>query len=384
MSPALLLLGKLALAGPWDAPAEPVPVPDPAPPVASVWGPPAAPQPAAAPSPGVWGAAATPAPVISAPVPIPPYTRVTGALVLRVDDQAAASANAIALAEQMGGWFSRFSGDGVTVRVPTVGVDAFLEATQGFGDVEGRTYDREDLGVRIADIESRLKARREVLSRYLSVLEEASPKAVVQVEREITRVVSEIEGLEGQLRVHTDRVEHAEVTLSFRYRERRAPSRDGSSSFGWLNTMNVADFLEELERGWRASPSRSLPVAPEGFASFRRPGRFQAVSPDDVAFRVRSARNKPAAELDFWTEALENRMVAAGYRVRESGSVTAASGETGTLLELGAANGEQDQTYLVAVFVDGRHLIIVEATGEADRFRARRDAVVQAVQGLRL
>jgi hypothetical protein len=381
MSPALLLLGQLAFAGPWDAPAEPVPAPVPAP----VWGAPAAPQPAAAPPPGVWSAVVTPAAiVVAAPVPIPPFTRVTGALVLRVDDQAAASANAIALAEQMGGWFSRFSGDGVTVRIPTAGVDAFLEASQGFGDVEDRQYGREDLGGRIADVESRLKARREVLARYLSVLEDASPKAVVQVEREITRVVSEIEGLEGQLRVHTDRVKHAEVTLSFRYRERRAPVRDGSSSFAWLNTMNVADFLEELEVGWRGTLSRSLPVAPEGFAPFRRPGRFQAVSPDDVAFRVRSARNKPAAELGFWTEALESRMVAAGYRVRESGPVTAASGETGALLELGAANGEQDQTYLVAVFVDGRHLIIVEATGEADRFRARRDAVVQAVQGLSL
>jgi hypothetical protein len=322
--------------------------------------------------------------VLAAPVPIPPSTRVTGALVLRVDDQAAASANAIALAEQMGGWFSRFSGDGVTMRIPTSGVDAYLAAAQELGDVEDRQYGREDLGGRIADAESRLKARREVLARYLSVLEEASPKAVVQVEREITRVVGEIEGLEGQLRVLQDRVDHAEVSLSFRYRERRAPIRDGSSSFAWLNTMNVADFLDELESGWRGTRSRSLPVAPVGFATFRRPARFQAISPDDVAFRVRSARNKPAADLDFWAEALESRMVAAGYKVRESRRVQAASGETGALLELGAANGEQDQTYLVAVFVDGRHLVIVESTGEAGRFRAQKAGVVAAIEGLQL
>lgn len=39
---------------------------------------------------------------------------------------------------------------------------------------------------------------------------------------------------------------------------------------------------------------------------------------------------------------------------------------------------------MVAVFVDGRHLVIVEATGEAERFAARRDAVLAAVSGLRL
>ena len=394
MSPVILLLGGLALAGPWDSP-EPTPAlpsaptPSPAPAPAPVWGAPASPLPPAPvqPAPAVWGASPVPLvapPVVAAPVPVPANTRVTGGLVLRVDDQEAASETAIAIAEQMGGWFSRYSSSGVTLRVPTGGADAFLAAAQDLGDVEDRQYGREDLGPRIADVESRLKARREVLERYLAVLDEASPKAIVQVEREITRVVAEIEGLEGQLRVLADRVDHAEVTLSFRYRERRAPTRDGSSSFEWLNTMNVADMLDDLENGWRGTWSRSAPMAPAGFAPFPRAWRFQALSPDDVSFRVRSARNRPAAELGFWQEALESRMVAAGYRVRESRTVTVASGETGALLELGAANGEKDQTYLIGLFVDGRHLVIVEATGEADRFRARRADVVTAIEALRL
>ena len=54
------------------------------------------------------------------------------------------------------------------------------------------------------------------------------------------------------------------------------------------------------------------------------------------------------------------------------------------LLELGAANGERDQTYLVSMFVSGRRLIIAEATGEAVRFRARRDAVVTAIEEMRI
>ena len=276
------------------------------------------------------------------------------------------------------GWFSRFSGNGVTVRVPTASADAYLAAAQELGDVDSRQYGREDLGARIADLESRLKARREVLGRYLEVLDEASPKAVVQVEQEITRVVAEIEGLEGQLRVMADRVDHSEVSLSFRYRERRAPVRDGGSSFAWLNTMNVADLLDDLENGWRSSWSRSSAIAPAGFAPFPKPWRFQAVSSDDVAFRVRSL-NQPAAELDF-----------GGRRSRAEwlrpGTGSGRAGGHGciweTLLELGAANGERDQTYLVAVFVDGRHLVIVEATGEADRFRARRADVVAAIGSL--
>jgi hypothetical protein len=52
------------------------------------------------------------------------------------------------------------------------------------------------------------------------------------------------------------------------------------------------------------------------------------------------------------------------------------------LLELGAANGEQDQVYLVAVFVSGRKLVLAEATGEASRYQTRRGAVLAALEGM--
>jgi hypothetical protein len=54
------------------------------------------------------------------------------------------------------------------------------------------------------------------------------------------------------------------------------------------------------------------------------------------------------------------------------------------LLELGAANGEQDQTYLITLFVHGSRLILVEASGEADTFRQRRDTVITAIKGIRM
>jgi len=45
------------------------------------------------------------------------------------------------------------------------------------------------------------------------------------------------------------------------------------------------------------------------------------------------------------------------------------------LLELSAADGENDQSYLVAVFVDGSKLIVFEAAGEVERFGPRQDAI---------
>ena len=146
----------------------------------------------------------------------------------------------------------------------------------------------------------------------------------------------------------------------------------------------MADLLFDLQQGRRSDKSRvELAVAPAGFAPFDRPTRFQALSPDDVAFRIRSAPNEPEADLAFWAEALRTRMLAAGYHLDAEAAVEA-SGMAGAMLELGAANGPRDQSYLVALFVDGPQLIIVEATGEAERFRPRRDAILAAIAALRL
>lgn len=310
-------------------------------------------------------------------------TRVQAGLTLRVDDRDAAATAAVAAAEAAGGWFNAYGTNAVSLRVPVAQSDALITTLRGLGDLVERSYQSDDLSAQVVDLESRLAARRAMLGKYLEVLGGASPKAIVAVEREVTQLVSEIEGLEGQLRFLRDRADYAAVSVSFVFRDRQGPRRDGSSSFAWMNSINLADLLYDVQNGQRASPSASSPVAPEGFAAFRKAGRFQAASPDGAVYRVRSVRHKPKADLGFWQEALRNRMIGAGYHLLAEQEITTADGGKGVLFELGAVNGERDQTYIVALIPDGSKLILVEATGEAEAFKAHREAVLAAVAGLR-
>ncbi len=324
------------------------------------------------------------APASESPVVLPQtWTAITAGLTLQVDDRAEALDAAVALAQSHGGWFAELGTDRVSLRVPTEAARVVVESLRDTGDLVHRTFDSSDLSAVAVDLESRLRARRDILVRYEAVLDTASPKSIVAVERQITNVVAEIERIEGKLRVLRDQSNYARIDVSLRFRERRAPRRDGSSSFAWLNTMNVADMLRQFEWGQRASKSGASVPIPDGFAAWKKRGRYQAVSPDEVLFRVRTARNKPQADLGYWREALRNRMSDAGYAIVSEADIQA-SGHEGVLLELGAANGEQDQTYIVAVFVSGRTLVIAEATAEATRMRARRDAVVTAISGMQI
>ncbi len=310
-------------------------------------------------------------------------TQINASVTLQVDDREKAIQAVITSAEKAGGWFSNLSDERVVVRVPVDRAAELLDGARALGQLVERDWSARDLDAELIDLRARLASRQAVLTRYLEILGGAHANAVVAVEREITRTVAEIESLQGRIRLLEHQAEYAQLGFSFRFRDRAAPTRDGSSSFAWLNTLNLADLQDDFRSGRFEHTSCGVDVpAPAGFAPGKKKRRFVAVSPDDVVFRVRTAKNKPVADLAFWKEAMVTRMTEAGYRVASQGDIQA-NGVPGALLEVSAPDGQQDAAYLIAVFVDGRRLVVAEAAGEVGRFAARRAAVIDAIGALR-
>lgn len=122
------------------------------------------------------------------------------------------------------------------------------------------------------------------------------------------------------------------------------------------------------------------PVAPPaGFAVYDDPAAMRAVSPDGVRYRVRYAENDPEQSLEFWREALSLHLERAGYGVLREESVTTPAGP-GALFEWVAPLGAAEWIYLTAVVPAGEKLIVAEAAGPADLYRAHRDALVMSLE----
>lgn len=306
-------------------------------------------------------------------------TEVTATLVVAVAHKRDAADALVAAAEEHGGWFQSRDSNSVSLRVPVDAVDALVEAAGGQGKVLSREITRVDAGQRIAELQGRLAGREEVLERYYDVLDEAGPKSIVAVEQQIVNAITVIEQLRGSLRVLQDRAENARVHVRFQFRDRQAPMRDGNSSFGWLNTLNLQDVLSGMEQHrarWRTAGVR-VPAPPTGFSAWRAARRYRAAAPDNVMFRVRTVRHKPDADVAFWSEAVDERMRAAGY------TVTAHDKADDTfLIELAAPMGTEDWMYLISVRPVGRRLVVAEAIGEVSDFAARRGAVVEAIDAI--
>lgn len=314
-------------------------------------------------------------------------TAINASMVLKVQRPTEVADTLVQRVATDGGYFAERSMLRVRFKVPTAKAESFIDFVEEQGIIASRSFNNQGLTAELAEVRARLAAREDVLERYFAVLKTASPESVITVERQIVGLVAEIENLKGRIRSLEHRSTYADVVVDFQFRDRAAPARDGSSSFRWLNTMNLADLTAAFHNGYGSSAAKRYrgDVAPDGFAPYKKPKRERrAVSPDDVLFRVRAEKHKPPATLDFWEEALLERMSDAGYtQVGDPNRVTV-DGVEGSMVEFTAPLGTDDYTYLVGIFPNGKKLIVAEAAGEITRFAARRDAIVTAIQGMRL
>lgn len=311
-------------------------------------------------------------------------TAVDAQMVLKVKKPQDTADALVETARTLGGFFSSRTQQQVSFKIPTAQAEAFIAAVEAEGLVVDHTFSNSGLTTEIADAEARVAAREEVLARYFEVLEEAGTDAIVTVERTIVDLIAEIESLKGRIRAMRYRAEYATITVNFQFRSRAVPVRDGSSSFQWLNTMNVTDMLEDFQYGSSPNGTRKYreEIVADGFASYKMRREARAVSPDNVLLRVRAEKHRPEADLAFWEEALLERMVAAGYRQAGEPEQVTVDGVPGTLVTFNAPVGVNDYTYVVGIFPDGKSLYIVEAAGEISRFDGRREAIRDAVEGL--
>jgi hypothetical protein len=323
------------------------------------------------------------APPVTTPKPADPHeTAIVASLVLAVTQKDATADALVAKARAHGGWFQARDPESVSLRLPVDQAEDLLTFAATQGKVLDRSFSRQDLSQELTDLRGRLEARQSVLKEYDSVLSHATSQSIVSVQSAILQVIGQMEAYQGRIKLLEDQGNYARVDISFQFLDRSAPARDGSSSFRWLNTLNVQDVMTGMlmsRPDWK-SGGVTVPT-PDGFSAWKKQSRARAASPDGALFRVRVEKHKPKADLPFWREAVRERMVAAGYKLVAE-SEFEANGAKGGLIELLAPVGTEDWTYVIAFFPEGGKVVIAEAAAEVTTFDAHREAILAAMKAL--
>lgn len=177
----------------------------------------------------------------------------TANLVVRVSSVEKAAARAAEEAEEAEGFvFSQNSDESthdaqLILKVPSDRFDSVVAAVASWGRELRRNVKAQDVTSEVVDVEGRLKTAQASADRLRSLLGEARSAAdVVAVEGELAKRETEIESLQGRLRVLTDQVELATLTVRLTERDDLRVNDD------------LPGFLEGLRAGWVALVNTAL------------------------------------------------------------------------------------------------------------------------------
>ena len=177
-----------------------------------------------------------------------------GSMSVQVQDVPIASAQVRAIAEGAGGFVEQLSSFGVdefkettmSIRVPQDEFFSVFEQIKALGKVQSENAGSEDVTERFIDLEARLNSAQREEASLLSLLDRANQVSeILTIERELARVRTELEQVQGQLNFLERRVDLATITVFLsppRLDEAQAPY--GSLS---IETTNVGGSVNSVK-----------------------------------------------------------------------------------------------------------------------------------------
>jgi len=105
----------------------------------------------------------------------------------------------------------------VVIRVPADNFDNLLsDATQGVDKFDSKEINVKDVTEEFLDIQARLKTKKELEHRFIELLKEAKNVIeILEIEKQIGQLRSDIESIEGRLKYLQDRVSFSTLTMTF-------------------------------------------------------------------------------------------------------------------------------------------------------------------------
>jgi len=151
-----------------------------------------------------------------------------------------AVATAESLPERYGGYVQSMNNNQVVLRIPSKNLRTVMTSLAGYGNVEQRWLNSQDVTSEYTDLESRLKALEKTHAQLLDLLGKArTVQEALEVRAALDRVSSELEVLKGRLRQLDNMTTYSTLTLDFYERGPHTPTPSSNDPFPWVDSLGV-------------------------------------------------------------------------------------------------------------------------------------------------
>jgi Domain of unknown function (DUF4349) len=148
------------------------------------------------------------------------------------------------IARGSGGYLANRTDAAITVRIPRARFQEVLGKIEKLGDVLHRTVTADDVTDQVVDLEARLKNARAMRERLAELLHGATAtKDALEIEKELSRVMGDIESMEGKLKLFSDKIAYSTVTATFEPVHDSEVHAIARLPLPWLQELGLSSLL---------------------------------------------------------------------------------------------------------------------------------------------
>lgn len=151
----------------------------------------------------------------------------------------------LAAVNEMGGYMQQQSGALIVIRIPSEQFETIAGELRKLGRIDDSLtrIQAQDVTEEYFDVKLRLRTKENYLQSLYKLLDSAGKlKDKLAVQKEIARVVEEIESLKGRLRFLRQQVAHATVTVRFR-QAHSGQKRTFKLPWEWLDELGIENLV---------------------------------------------------------------------------------------------------------------------------------------------
>lgn len=143
----------------------------------------------------------------------------TGSVTLEVQSLSAADSAVEKWSASLGGYisnsYSHQTGANYTVKIPAARFDEAMKTAGDLGILREHSISTQDVSEQFYDLQTRLSNKRVMRDNLRAYLEKAKDiKDLLQIEKELNSVLTEIESMEGRMKRLSNQIDYATITVS--------------------------------------------------------------------------------------------------------------------------------------------------------------------------
>lgn len=281
------------------------------------------------------------------------------------------------------GYMQSMQENTLIVRIPAARLNDALEQVGKLGEITSRTIKGTDVTEEMMDLDIRVRTNEETRNRLAELLKKSDKvEDLLKVEKEMQRVVEELELIKGRIKYLSHAVAYSTLTVALNSPMAQREHQE-IIPFPWVRSLG-SDILSSPgslcvpPRNWWSWLKMELP---ETFVKLsEEDGKTRAMSGSGVKLLIRRHENFKGGTAHFWTQIIR-RWVTAVSEVKEFDLLT---GAKGTQFVGNTTIGRKEHQYRLITVVDKKYIYTIECWGVTEEVAKEKEAVEQCVRAMKV